>query len=321
MAKTVDKLVLKTDKFQQRHRFFGFPYAVIKKYGEDEAGRQVALMTYYGFLSLFPLLLVVTTITQVLLKNHEELRAKIIDGVTHYFPVIGDQLQNSIHSFHKTGLALVIGILVTIYGARGGASAFQDALNHLWQVPKTDRPGFPKNAGKSIVIMIGGALGIILAAVLSGYATSLDHVFIFRLVPTLVSLALLSILFFYLFRFAVAKGGPNKKQAWVSAASAAVGFQILITVGGYVITHELRNFRSLYGTFALVLGLMFWIYLLAQVVIYAVEIGTVYSLKLWPRSILTNKNMTEADKKAYSLLAKKERYQLSEKIRVHFEKE
>lgn len=320
MANPLDKFLSRVDKTQQKHRFIAFPYAVVKKYGEDEAGNQGALITYYGFLSLFPLLLVLTTSTQLFLKGHEQLRDKITDGVNHYFPIIGDQLQRNVHSPHKTGLALALGILITIYGARGGANAFQNALNHIWQVPRVDRPGFPKQAGKSLAILFGGGVGIIVAAVLSSYAAGLNHLFIFRIVPILISLGLLTLIFYSIFRFAVAKGGPGKKQAWVSAAAAAIGVQILHTAGGYVITHQLHNFKSLYGTFAVVLGLLFWIYLQVQVVLYAVEIGAVHSLKLWPRSILTSKNMTEADKKAYSLLAKKERFHLPEKIRVHFEK-
>lgn len=318
MANPLDKLMSKIDKIQQSHPVLAFPYSVIKKYGEDEAGNLGALITYYGFLSLFPLLLVATTATQIFLHGHEHLRGRVTDAVNHYFPVIGDQLQNSVHTSHKTGLALLIGVLFTIYGARGGATAFQNALNHIWQIPKVNRPGFPKQAGKSVVITLGGGLGIVLAAVISGYATALDSVLVLRVVPIAVSLVILTLVFYFIFRFTIAGRGPSKKVALISATSAAIGVQILQTFGTYLITHQLHNFKNLYGTFAVVLGLLFWVYLQVQVVMYAIEIGSVRDLRLWPRSLQPSKNLTEADKKAYSLLAKKEKLQPPERIGVRF---
>ena len=133
----------KIDKLQQRIKPAAFSVAVIKKYSDDEGGRLAALITYYSFLSLFPLLLVATTATQLFVRGHEHLRQRVIDGISHYFPVISSDLQNSIHSYHKTGLALALGVLLTLYGARGGAAAIRYAFNQIWQVPEKTRPGFP----------------------------------------------------------------------------------------------------------------------------------------------------------------------------------
>src|SRR5581483_9202138 len=108
------------DRVQQRHRSLNFAYRVVKKYSQDEGGKLAGLITYYAFLSLFPLLLAVTTALQIFLKNHEALRSRIAEGISHYFPVVSDQLQSNVHSLHKTGLALIVGLVLTLYGARGG---------------------------------------------------------------------------------------------------------------------------------------------------------------------------------------------------------
>ena len=121
MANPIEILLKKIDNFQQKHRPIAFPVAVIKKYGDDEGPYLAALIAYYGFLSLFPLFLVTTTVLQLLFKNHEHLRTRVTEGISHYFPVISNHFQSDIHSYHKTGLALIIGILITLYGARGGA--------------------------------------------------------------------------------------------------------------------------------------------------------------------------------------------------------
>ena len=69
------------DAAQRRHGVLGFPYAVMKKYGDDDGGRQAALITYYGFLSIFPLLLVAVSVLSKILIDHPSLRARLIDAL------------------------------------------------------------------------------------------------------------------------------------------------------------------------------------------------------------------------------------------------
>ncbi|MEJ0072602.1 MAG: YhjD/YihY/BrkB family envelope integrity protein [Candidatus Saccharibacteria bacterium] len=138
------RLLARIDAFQQRHRLLAIPYAVIKKYGDDEAGYQGALITYYGFLSLFPLLIVATSVIDLVSRHNDSLRTRLISGISDYFPSISSNLQTQVHGSNKTGLALIIGLLIAFYGARGIANAIQHGLDHIWQVPRPKRAGFPK---------------------------------------------------------------------------------------------------------------------------------------------------------------------------------
>lgn len=316
LSKTAKSL----DKFQQRYEPAGFSYAVIKKYGEDQAAYQCALITYYGFLSLFPLLLVLTSVLQIVLKNHEALHHKIVNGLIQYFPVVGNEIESSLHSPHKSGLALIIGLLLILYGARGGADAFRNAMDRLWQIPKSEQPGFPASVFISLKIIFFGAFGLIIATVLSSFATSLGRAIEFRILAVLISTAVLYGLLVMLFNWSTSSKRIGYRDYAVGALLAAVGIQILQLGGGFIITHELKNLSSLYGTFALVLGILFWIYLQIQVVIYSVEVDTVRKLKLWPRSI-TQDPMTSQDKKAYEMYPQKERFHPNppEKLDVRFQ--
>ena len=80
------------DDFQQRHRWLAFPVAVAKKYGEDQAGHRAALLAYYGFFSLFPLLLVAVTVLGFVLQGRSDLGERIVDSAVAQFPVIGDEI-------------------------------------------------------------------------------------------------------------------------------------------------------------------------------------------------------------------------------------
>jgi uncharacterized BrkB/YihY/UPF0761 family membrane protein len=76
--------------------------------------------------------------------------------------------------------------------------------------------------------------------------------------------------------------------------TAGVVWSILQTVGVFLMDHELRNISQVYGFFAIVLGILWWIYLAAQVVVYSAEINVVRARRLWPRS-LVQPPLTEAD--------------------------
>jgi YihY family inner membrane protein len=292
--KQIQKLVSRFDTYQQRKHALGFSYAVIKKYGEDGAGYQAALLTYYGFLSLFPLLLVLTTLASMLIGDYPHLEARVIDGLTDYFPLLGNQLSSHVHGLHRGGFALIIGLLFTLYGTHGVAAAFRQGVQHIWRVPKQQRAGFPKSLLKSLSMIVVGGLGFLLASVSAGLAAAAGHGLGFRALSVAVNLVILFWLFTFLLNFSLPRQ-VSLKQSRVGAAAAAIGLVILQALGGYILARELKNLDALYSNFAIALGLLFWIYLQAQMLYLAVEISVISSQKLWPRS-LNNATPTPVDK-------------------------
>jgi YihY family inner membrane protein len=313
IQKTVDWF----DGYQRQHKFIGFPLAVFKKYGEDQAGHKAALLTYYAFLALFPLLLVLTTVLKVLIRDNQDLRSKIIEGATNYFPVVGNELQQNVHTLGSTGWILAVGIVLTLFGARGVADALRDGINHIWQIPFSRRSGFPHSMLKSFAILLVGGTGLILAPVISGYAISVGgHGWLMRSVALLITLAILYLMFLSLVRIAL----PTKvtlRELRPAAVISTVGLVILQIAGGYVLTHELRHFNTLYGTFAVVLGLLFWLYLQAQMFFYAIETASVRALRLWPRAIDQQK-LTPQDRRAFRLHAERGSFNRDTEVTVRF---
>ena len=313
----LQKFLTRIDTFQRHHRFIGFMYAVVKKYGDDEAGFQAALLTYYGFLSIFPLLLVLSTILGVLAGSHPHLQETVINSLTGYIPVLGRQLSEHVHTLHRTGVALVAGLLFTLYGARGIADAFRHGVNHIWQVPKLKRDSFPKSVARSLTLVFVGGAGFMLASLISTYASAVaGHGFWFRVLSSFISMFILFWVFILLMKLSLPEH-IGLKQTRAGAASAAIGLVILQVAGSYLLGQQLRKLDALYSSFALALGLLFYIYLQAQMLYYSVEIATVKDHKLWPRS-LTGSNLTDADKRVYARQVEKERVVEKETITTTF---
>ena len=72
----VERVARGFDDWQQRHAVMGFPIAVVKKFGDDQAGYLVSLLAYYAFVAVFPLLLALTAVTGVVLRDHPKLQGE-----------------------------------------------------------------------------------------------------------------------------------------------------------------------------------------------------------------------------------------------------
>lgn len=311
----VTKIIAKFDIYQRQHKAVGFPYAVLKKYGDDQAGHQAALLAYYGFLSIFPLLLVLTTVLRLAVRNDDHLRERIINGATMYFPIVGQDLQNSVHGLGGNGIIMIVGLVLTFLGARGVADVLRTSINHIWQVPHYRRSSFPHAILKSVLILLVGGAGLILAPLISSYAVSVGgHGLLMRLVALVVTVGILFGMFLALVRISLPNRIPSR-ELWPAAAIASIGLLILQLAGVYLVKHQVKHLSSLYGTFAIVLGLLYWLYLQAQVLMYAVETASVRALALWPRA-LDQQYLTPEDRKAFQLYARRSRFHKSEKIEV-----
>jgi YihY family inner membrane protein len=289
------------DKLQSKYSLISLLFAVVKKYGEDTGGNLSALIAYFSLLSIFPLMLVFTSISQIILKNNPVAQAKLASSLDHYIPVIGQEIQNSIHSQSKAGITLFISLLIIFYGAMAGANAFQYALSVIWDIPVNKRPGFFPRITRSFLIIIIAGLGLLFASIISEYTLFLGKTPLFHLFSFTISFIILFMTFAYLFKLAT-PGNKNIDKLVLGAGCAAFGVLVLQTLGGLILTHELKRLHSTYGVFAILLGLAFWIYLETQIVIYCNVLNVVYHEKLYPRTMSGNK--TDIDKKAHARRAK-----------------
>jgi YihY family inner membrane protein len=286
------RLLAALDKFQQRHRALAFPIAVYRKFSDDQAGSLAALVSYYAFVSTFPLLLVLVTVLGMVLSGNPHLQQDVLNSALSEFPVIGQQLRANVHSLGRSGIGLVVGLALTFIGARGVANAMQNAMNQVWEVPRTERPGFPSAWLRSFALIAIIGLGVIVTTVLSGVSAWSGHTFLGswgRVLGIALSLVL-NIGLFWLGLHVATAAEVTWRQLRLGAILSAVVWQALQFLGGYVVAHVLRHASELYGTFGLVLGLLGWFHLQAQLTLYAVEADVVRARKLWPRSLFDDKS-------------------------------
>jgi membrane protein len=292
----------RADRLQQRHPWLGFPAAALVKFRDDEAGNLAALIAYYAFVSIFPLLLILLTVLDLVLDSHPALREHVVNSALANYPVFAPELESNVHAAGSAATGLTVGLVGLAIGTRKLAAATQHALNTAWAVPRHQRPGEVSSLLRSLGLIVLVGPGEIVTSLLSGLAAG--HVLSgagARVVAIAVSLVLDTLLFWLAFRLATAVP-VSTRDLRLSAVITAVAWQILQVAGGYLIAHQLARRSVLYGVFAIVLGLLAWLYLQAQVALYAVELSVIRVHRLWPRSLFPPP-ATEADRRAARLAA------------------
>ena len=294
----------RVDTIQKQKSFLGFVIGVVKKFGDDQAGYLAALVAYYAFFSLFPLLLVFTTVLGFFLQHDLKRQASIIHTVRNNFPGLGESLQ--IGHLRGSGLGLVVGLVFALLAGIGVIQALQYAMDEVWGVPKRKRPNFFISRLRALAML--AILGVAMVA-----ATAVSNLPFGFLGSLLLNIGIAVVAFKVL---------TVADVTWLDvlpgALVAGAALTLLQTFGGLLVRHTLKNANATYGTFAVVIGLLSFIYLGAQITIYAAEINVVKKKHLWPRSLVDDPS--PSDREVFTQRAKIEERRPDENIRVSFDK-
>jgi membrane protein len=304
----------KIARLQQRKPVLAVLFATYKKFSDDQAGYLAGLIAYYGFAALLPLLLVLIAVIELLAGDDASLRKQLLESALSQYPGVAGELKSSAHGLGAAGLALATGLVFTLYGAHRFATAVQNALNTVWGVPRYRRPKLPWSLLRSFGLIAVMGPGLIATVALSGVANGLGLSGAgSRVLAICVSLLLNVGLFWLGFRIATDDEIPARNLR-PCAILAAISWEVLQLAGGYFISHQLKS-NSAYGAFGIVLGLLAWLYLQAQVTLYLVELNVVRVKQLWPRMVAPPPT-GYADLRTYDLAAQASLLQSDVEIEV-----
>jgi membrane protein len=321
-------LVERVDRFQRRHPAAGYPLAVVYKFFDDQGNYLTAMITYYAFLSLFPLLLLLISILGFALHNDPDLQNRVLDSALSRLPVIGQQIGDNVQSLRGNAVAVVIGALGGLYGSLGVVQAAQNAFNKVWAVPRSSRPNPIMARVLSLSMLLALGIGLVVSTALSALSAVAGRIggsdlgvglrALLALAAVVLNVALLA----FAFRLLTAQS-VGTRRVLPGAVTAAVMWQLLQILGTYYFGHTLRNSTATYGLFGVVLGLLVWLYLSAFAVVFGAEINSVLARRLWPRSLLTpftdDVHLTHGDRKAYASYAQTEQHKGFQTVEVDFD--
>jgi YihY family inner membrane protein len=296
-----ERALRRVDTTQQRFPPSAFVFGVVKKYGDDNGGVLASNLAYSAFVSLFPLLLVLVTVLGLAASIDAGFRQEILNAVAAQVPLIGHQLTGNVHALRRSSIiGLVIGLAGLVWGTTGLAQSGLFAMAQVWNIPGPDRPGYVQRLGRALAFLGLLGVGVAVTTGLAALNTYGQKAVIYVILAEVAAAIANAGMFMVVYRALTPKGVPAGKL-WPGAATAGVAWTLLQILGTYLVHHYLSN-DSIYGVFGTVLGLMAWIYLAVQIMIYAAEVNVVISRRLWPRSIV-QPPLTEADRASIAVQA------------------
>jgi uncharacterized BrkB/YihY/UPF0761 family membrane protein len=288
----VRSLFVAVDKWQRSSRLIGPVYGVIKKSGDDRTNQFVVALGWYGFVAIYPLLLVVITIFGFI--GAANLGHGLVSTL-HQFPVVGSEFnpEHGSSSLHGSVFGLAVGLVGLVYGAQGVTQTAQQAMAQVWNVPQLELPGFLPRLVRSLLGLatIGGAF--VINAGVASFATDEELAWEIRAL-ILVGLLLTNVFLYFVAFRVLTPGGIATSQLLPGAVLASFGFSLLITVGAGLIQHQIRHSSATYGQFGIVIGLVGFLFLLAKISLYGAELNPVLARHLWPRALIST-DPTQAD--------------------------
>ena len=316
------------DAFQRKHPGVGFPIAVVYKYFDDQGPYLAAIIAYYAFIAIFPLLLLGSSILGFVLQDNPDLRDELLDSALSQFPIIGNELGRP-NGLSGSTTTIVIGSIVALYGAMGLGQAIQNAANITWSVPRNSRANPIILRLRSILFLAISGVGVLVLAIATSVfanpnAVGADLEATLRWVIRLVGFMLTIGIFVSVYRL-ISHGRAGWRSVLPGAIVTATLWQGLQWIGNTYVREVIlkADGNQMNETFALVLGLIAFIFVAATMVVLGLEVNVVLRRHLYPRALLTpftdNVILTKADQKAYAAYAKSQRHKGFQSVEVTFE--
>jgi uncharacterized BrkB/YihY/UPF0761 family membrane protein len=299
----VNRIIAWADRLQRRHGVLGFPYAVVKKYGDDQGGREAALITYYGFLSLFPLLLIGVAVLSRVLTDHPALRQRLINAIVP--EALESTVEHAVTTLPTSAIPFTVGIIGLLFSGTGVVFSAYQTLNHVAAVPYRLRAGFFPRYLRVFAILAMLLLGALAVGTLTVVATALpSQPGVQRAAAVLGSALVVFAVLLFGSRTLLTRPAPLR-ALWPGAVLGAVAVTIVLNVGAPLLARLVTKAGPVYGSFATVAGMFALLYLVSQALVYAAEVSAVRYARLWPRALDLSRP-TVADARALALLAREE---------------
>ena len=310
----VNRIIAWADRLQREHGVLGFPYPVVKKYGNDEGGRQAALITYYGFLSIFPLLLLGVAVLSRVLADHPDLRQRLVTAIVPQ--ALRSTVEHSLATLPASTIPFIAGLIGLLLSGTGVVFSAYQTLNHVAAVPYRQRAGFFSRYLRVFAVLAMLLLGALATGALTVVATALPgQPAVQRAAAVLGSALVVFAVLLLGAKLLLARPAPVR-ALWPGAVLGAAAVTVVLNAGAPVLARLVAKAGPVYGSFATVAGMFALLYLVGQALVYAAEVAAVRYVRLWPRALDLNRP-TAADTRALTLLAREQERTPAARIEFH----
>ena len=282
----------KVDLWQMRHKAPSIAVATYLKAREDKLGSQSALFSYYALFAILPIAALAIGVLALVLQNDTALQRTLLQSAFSSFPIVGTDLLKNSKALKLTSTTSTISTVVILYSSLGlSRTAISSIRSSTFNVAIEENP-LQSNARRLL-----WTIDVILGSTLSTYFASIFHGFF--VVGPLIALIVSTLMFIAAIRISIGSRAIRFKYVRASVISS-IALSALQISGAQIISHKITQADAIYGFFAIVIGILSWLYLISYVTLTSINLEVVIDQRLFPRAILSA-NRTEADDRALTL--------------------
>jgi membrane protein len=299
------------DQAQRRSKPVAVAVATFKKFSEDQSTSLAAMIAFWAFFSIFPLLLVGVTVLGLVLPTGD--KHSVLTRVADMFPLLD---ANSITGLTGSWWPLLVGSFTALWSGLGVVGGLQMALNSVWEVPRHRRPGKVKQVLRSLWVLATIGVGLVATTLVSSFITSSANgvdLGVAGHVGGYVLSVLLDVgLVLAAFRILTVRE-VTIRDILPGGILAGVAFFVLQEISAFIISRHLKGAQSTYGHFATVITILWWFYLQSVITLLGAQLNVVLKDRLYPRAMMKGPQ-TEADHRVLQAYAGERAYYPHEKV-------
>jgi membrane protein len=277
----IDRLKRRLTELRSRHPSLDRALRTQEHYGDVGAAQQAGAITYFGFLSTFPMLALAFFAVGQIAKVYAGAETDLVDAIDQVLPgLVGDGAgQLKIADIESAAGAVgIVGAFGLLYAGLGFIDGLRKALQAVFQVPEEEQPGFVAAKARDLAALIVLGLILLVAVAFTGLVrtfsvTVLDWIrldegfgWLIVLLTLVLGLAANTVLFFAMFHLAPQKDTP-KGPLWAGAVLGAIGFEILKQASALLL--NATQGQPAFQAFGIALILVVWIHYTSMVILYA----------------------------------------------------
>jgi YihY family inner membrane protein len=253
-------------------------------------------------------------------RDDPALRQRLLDSAVSQFPIVGTRIGRTIDELTKSSFTLSVGIIGALWSGTAVVAAAQHAMDEVWDVPRVERPGLVGRLTRAFLLLFVFGASIVLSTFLAGTGGETGWNATLLKTISLAGTVLVSVAVFAFAYRVLTVAHVTWREVLPGAVVAAIAWTALLMLGSWLVDRQIRHASQVYGFFAIVIGLLAWISLAAQVFLLAAGINVVRARRLWPRSLMAPP-LADEDREVLASQAEEERARPEERVEVNFEEQ
>jgi membrane protein len=285
MASLKERATATLARLREKYPWFDHLLRMVQHYGAVNGNGQAGAVTFFGFLSFFPILALGFFVVGLLAHLYPDLKTQMVREIGSLLPGVigkgkGEIPLTTIENY--SGTVGLVGLVAVLYSGLGWLSGLRQALEVMFAVPRQEQPNFVLGKLRDLGTLALIGLTLLVSVVLSGAVTGFTGVILgwvgidasavvpavlLGILARLLAIAASTVLLMAMFKLLITESHCPRRSLVSGAVLGAFGFELLKLAAGLLLAQTKGN--PAFQAFGVALILLVWINYFSRLVMYS----------------------------------------------------